>query len=215
MTTIISDTDITNMIRELIGEPTAEYWTDAIITLYKKFGMIAVLSKYWYMMMPTETKVAATSLTANQAYVDLPTDAAKILRVEVNSDRKMLRKIEVDELWKYTPYDDGAAAASYLNVWYLEYYDSVTDFPEAIRPLIAFEAVVYAKTKSGGIDSAFSRMHQKAEETAIAFLATDSPYEPTIFGDFDLERGYTGDNPVAWLFKAGKIYLYKTFEAAD
>ncbi len=127
----------------------------------------------------------------------------------------MLRKIEVDELWKYTPYDDGAAATSYLNVYYLEYYDSVTDFPEALRPLIAYEAVVYAKTKSGGMDAAFSRLHQEAEATAIAFLSTDSPYEPTIFGDFELERGYTNDNPVAWMFKANKIYLYKTFEAAD
>lgn len=215
MTTIISDADITSMIRYLIGENTAEYWDDAEITLFKKFGMIAVFSKYWYMMMPTETKVAATSLTANQAYVDLPTDAAKILRVEVNSDRKMLRKIEVDELWKYTPFDDGDASTNYLNVWYLEYYDSVTDFPEALRPLIAYEAVVYAKTKSGGMDRSFDRMHQRAEEQAIAFLATDSPYEPTIFGDFPLERGYTDTNPVAWLFKAGKIYLYKTFESDD
>jgi len=212
---IISDVNVTSMIRYLIGESTAEYWGDAEITLFKKFGMIAVFSKYWYMLMPTEAKSSATSLTANQAYVDLPTDAAKVLRVEVNSDRKLLRKIEADELWKYTPYDDGDASTNYLNIWYLEYYDAVTDFPEALRPLIAFEAVIYAKTKSGGLDQAFVRMHQKAEETAIAFMATDSPYEPTIFGDSDVQRGYTDTNPIAWLFKAGKVYLYKTYEADD
>lgn len=211
----ISDANVTSMIRSLVGEPSAEYWTDAEITLYKQFGMIAVLSKYWYLLAPTDAKVAATSLTANQAYVTLPTDCAKILRIEVAEDRRLLRKIEPDELWKFSEYNDGAAATSYLNIWYLESYDAVTDFPEALRPLIAFEAATYAKTKSGGMDAAFVRMHEKAEQDAIAFLSTDSPYEPTIFGDNEIERSYTDDNPCAWAFRDGKIYLYKVFDEED
>ncbi len=96
-----------------------------------------------------------------------------------------------------------------------EYYDSVTDFPEALRPLIAIEAVIYAFSKDKGIDPGILRLQQSFEENAINFLATDSPYEPTILGDFPLESGYTSDNPVAWLFKSNKIYLYKTFESDD
>jgi len=215
MCAVISDANVTSMVRSLIGEATAEYWEDAEITLYIQFAMADILNKYWYLLAPTDAKVSTISLSAATEYVSLPTDAAKILRVEVASDRKLLRKIEVDELWKYTPYDDGDAATNYLNVWYLEYYDATTDFPVALRPLIAIKAAIYAKTKSGGMDGTFDSMYRKAEEEAIAFLSTDSPYEPTIFGDSDMQRGYTDTNPIAWLFRAGKIYLYKTYESDD
>ena len=209
---VLGDSDITSLVRSLIGEATAEYWSDAEIVLYIKTAMTSIQNKYWYLLAPTNAKVAATSLTASQAYVDQPTDCAKVLRVEVAEDRKMLRKIEPDELWKYSAYDDGAAAASYLNIWYLEYYDTTTDFPVALRPLIAIEAAILAETKSGGMDASFDGLYKRAEEAAINFLATDSMYEPTIMGDYELERSYTYDNPIAWIFRDGKIYLYKTYD---
>ena len=164
------------------------------------------------MLAPTEVKKSAVSLTASQAYVDIPTDAAKIIRVEVASDGKLLGKIEPNELWKFQEYDDGAAASSYLNIWYLEYYDAVTDFPEALRPLIAIEAVSYAKTKDDDIDPGFVRLQEKFEETARVFLATDSMYEPTVLTDEELRDTYTTTNPVAWCFRDGRIYLYKYTE---
>ena len=209
---IISDANVTSFIRSLIGEEEAKHWTDEEITLYKQFGMIAVNSKYWYLLAPTEAKVAATSLTANTATVSLPTDAAKILRVEVAENRRLLRKIEPDELWKYSVYDDGAAATNYLNIWYLEYYDTVTDFPETLRPLIALEAVMFALSKDKGITAGIKDMHTRFEEIAITFLSTDSMYEPTIFGDDELERQYTESNPCAWSFRDGSIYLYKSYD---
>ena len=303
---IINDIDVVSFIRSLIGEPDAEYWTDAEISLYKKFGMMAVVSKYWYLLMPSEAQVASASLAASTAYIELPgrtigtavftgsglndatfggtythtadlryvvkiddavsspntftwskdggvswqaagvncavtattldngvtvtfaaitghtlaeywtsdcivSDCAKVLRIEVAEDRKLLRKIEPDELWKYSVYNDGAAAADYLNIWYLEYYDEVTDFPAALRPLIAFEAVAYARAKDGGLDAPLMAMQQKAESDAMTFLSTDSPYEATIFGDFEQEQAYTGDNPCAWAFKDNRIYLYKYY----
>ena len=212
----IIDDDCTDFIRSLIGEATEKHWTDDEITLYKKMGMVAVNSRYWYMLAPTEAQISATSLTASQAYVDLPDDCAKVLRVEVAETRDLLRKIEADEVWKYSVYDDGAAATNYLNIWFLEYYDAVTDFPEALRPLIAIEAAIYAKTKdTGAVDAGILNLQRKFEETAIAFLSTDSMYEPTIFGDSELEQGYTSDNPCAWAFKEGKIYLYKTYSEDD
>jgi len=200
------------MIRSILNEATAKFWTDDEITLYKKFGMVAVVSKYWYLLAPTQAKVATASLVANTSYVGQPTDCAKVLRVEEATNRKLLRYIEPDEVWKYSLYDDGAAATDYLNIWYLEYYDEVTDFPEALRPLIAMEAVMFAKSKDEGLDINIRAMHRRFEEIAVAFMATPVMYEPAIFGDYAQERAYTDDNPVAWSFRDGSIYLYKVYD---
>lgn len=212
---VFSDANITSLVRSLIGEATAEYWTDAEIILYVKAAMITILDKYWYLLMPTEAKVSQASLVANTEYVSLPTDCAKVLRVEVAEDRKILRKIEPDELWKYSVYDDGSASSNYLNIWYLEYYDATTDFPEALRPLIAVEAAILAQTKAGGVDAGLMALYRSFEASAITFLSTDAPYEPTIFGDYGQERSYTDDNPCAWAFRDGKIYLYKIYDESD
>jgi hypothetical protein len=162
--------------------------------------------------MPTEVKVQATDLTTALNYIGLPTDCAKVIRVEVASNRKMLRKIEPDELWKYSEHTPTATQTSYFNVWYLEYYDATTDFPEALRPLIAVEAAVLAKTKDENVDAGLMALHKKFEDAAIAFLSTDSPYEPTVMGDYAMERGFTDDNPVAWCFRGGAIFLYEVYD---
>ena len=214
--TLISDADITAFTRSLIGEATAKHWTDVEIALYVEMAMMAVNTRYWYLLAPTEVQVSATSLSAATEYVSLPSDCAKVLRVEVAETRKLLRKIEPDELWKYSVYDDGAAATSYLNIWFLEYYDATTDFPEALRPLIAIEAAIMAKTKdTGAVDAGILNLQRRFEETAIAFLSTDSMYEPTVFGDFAQEEAYTDSNPCAWAFKENKIYLYKSYSEDD
>ena len=209
---VMSDSDVTLMVRSLIGESSAEYWTDAEVTLYIQVAMTNVQNKYWYLLAPTDAKVSNTDLSASTAYVSLPTDCAKVLRVEVASNRKLIRKIESDELYKYSEYDDGAAASGYLNIWYLEYYDATTDFPVALRPLIAVEAVRLAKTKDRGIETDIESLQSRLESAALTFLASDTVYEPTIFGDYAQERSYTDDNPVAWTFRDGKIYFYKIYD---
>lgn len=214
--TLISDDDVTAFTRSLIGEATEKHWTDVEIALYVEMAMMKVNTRYWYLLAPTEAQVEATSLSANTEYVSLPTDAAKILRVEVAETRKLLRKIEADEVWKYSVYDDGAAATSYLNIWFLEYYDATTDFPEALRPLIAIEAAIMAKTKdTGAVDAGILNLRKEFAETATTFLSTDSMYEPTVFGDFEQEEAYTDSNPCAWAFKENKIYLYKSYAESD
>lgn len=208
---VMSDSDITALTRSLIGEATADFWTDVEIALYIKVAMTNIQNKYWYLLAPTEAKVQATSLVASTEHVALPTDCAKVLKVEVASNRKRLRKIETDELFKYSIYDDGAAATNYLNIWYLEYYDATTDFPVALRPLIAAEAAVLAKVKDENVTPGLAAIYEKFEDAALAFLSTDSPYEPTVFGDYEMEDTYTSTDPVAWLFRDGKIYLYKAY----
>lgn len=209
----ITSANVTSYVRSLIGEATTKHWTDDEITLYIQFGMMTVMNKYWYLLAPILAEATATSLTANTEYVSADDDCAKVLRVEVASDRKLLRKIEADEVWKYSPYDDGAAATSYLNVWWLSYSEDVTEFPAALRPLIAMEAAMYGKLKdTGAVDGGMIRMHEKFEDAAMTFLSTDSMYEPTIFGDSEMEEQYTDANPCAWLWKSGKIYLYKFYD---
>jgi hypothetical protein len=157
-------------------------------------------------------KVQPTSLAASTSYVGKPTDCAKVLRVEEATNRKLLRYIEPDEVWKYSEYDDGAASSNYLNIWYLEYADAVTDFPEAVRPLIAMEAILFAKSKDKTLDVDIMAMHKRFEDTAVAFMSSQTMYEPAIFGDYAQERAYTDDNPVAWTFRDGSIYLYKIYD---
>ena len=156
---------------------------------------------------------AATGHTLADEWVSdcVTTDCAKVLRVEVAETRKMLRYIEPDEFWKYSVYDDGAAAASYLNIHYLKNKSTVEDFPEALRPLVALEAVIFALTKDRGIDADILAMHQRFEDNALTFLSTQSMYEPVIFGDYELEMSYTAANPVAWTFRDVRIYLYKYY----
>ena len=214
--TLISDADITAFTRSLIGEATAKHWSDVEIALYVEMAMMKVNTKYWHLLAPTEVQVSAASLSANTEYVSMPDDCAKVLRVEVAETRKLLRKIEADEVWKYSVYDDGAAATSYLNIWFLEYYDATTDFPEALRPLIAIEAAIMAKTKdTGAVDAGILNLCREFEDTARVFFATDSMYEPTIFGDYEQEDAYTSSNPCAWAFKENKIYLYKSYSEDD
>jgi len=211
----LTDANITSFVRGLLDEATTEVWTDDQITLYIQMAMVNVVAKYWYLLAPTEATASAVSLVANTESVTIPTGAAKILRVEVAETRKMLRKIEPDELWKYSVFDDGDAKENYLNVWYLPYYYTTTDFPEAIRPLLAIEAAIYAKTQDESVDNGILALQRDFEATATTFLATDSMYEPTVFGDYDLEDSYTYTDPVAWAFRAGKIYLYKLHDEAD
>ena len=212
--TVMSDTDITSLARSLIAEATEKFWTDEEITLYIKVAMTNVQNKYWYLLAPTDAKVAETNLVAATESVSLPTDCAKVLRVEVAETRALLRKIEPNELWKFSVYDDGAAAANYLNIWYLEYYDATTDFPVALRPLIACEAALLAATKDKNINH-INALYNKFEDAALIFLSTDSMYEPTIMGDYELGQQYTDSNPCAWAFRDGKIYLYKGYSETN
>lgn len=72
MSEIITSANVTSFVRSLVGEPITKHWTDEEITLYIKFGMLAVQGKYWYMMTEGDKSVKATSLVVNQTYVSMP-----------------------------------------------------------------------------------------------------------------------------------------------
>ena len=206
---IISDTEITSFVRSLLGEGTAKHWTDDEVTLYIKFGMMAVESKYWYLLAPLDKKIGQASLVANTAYVSIPDDCAKIIKLEVASTGDMVRYIEPDDLSRYEEYDDGAASANHFNIWYLEHKSATTDFPESLRPLIAIEAVMFGNTKDGTVDGALLALHREFESIALNFLGVSQVQEPALMDDYELEDKYTYTDPVGWSFREGKIYLYK------
>jgi hypothetical protein len=306
MSEIITSANVTSFVRSLIGEETTQYWTDNEITLYIKFGMQAVMNKYWYLIAPRDAKVVQASLVASTSYIGMPgasvgaaaftgsglddatyggvyghradldyevqidgtgtpdtfkwskddgstyeattvaitgsaqdldngvtvtfaattghtsadlwdsdcvsTNVSKILRVEVAEDRTLLRHIEANDVWRFSEFDDGSASSNYLNVWYLENKSTIGDFSEALRPLIAFEAVAFARAKDGGLDGALLAMQRGFESSAITFLSTESMYEPAIFSDFTQDRQYTNDNPVGWCYRDGRIFLYKAYD---
>lgn len=206
---VISAADVVSFTRSLLGEGTAKHWTDAEITLYIKFGVIAVQSKYWYLLAPLSKTLEQKSLTANQAYVTLNDDALKVIRVEVASSGDQLRYIEPDELFRFQEYDSGAAATNYLNIWYLEVNSAVTDFPEPFRPLIAIEAVIFGKTKDESVDAGLLALHKRFEDIALNFMGVSQIQEPAMMDDYELEDRYTYVDPVAWTFRDGKVYLYE------
>lgn len=211
--TIISDANVTSFIRSLVGESTAKYWTDDEITLYKQFGMMAVQSKYWYLIYPEKVKKATATMIATEDYIALPDNCFKIGKIEVynngNGDGKHIRIIGTDEVHKYEGWDVGDPVAglfadsklylyptpnrtvtNFFRYWYLEYFDGVTDFPECLRPLIAIEAVLFAKTKDKNVTVDVLAMQQRLEEIAYHALSMSQIQEPDIIGDYEVEDGY-------------------------
>lgn len=211
--TILTDDNVTAFIRSLIGESTAKYWTDDEIDLYKKFGMIAVQSKYWYLIYPEKVIKATATMTSGTDYIDKPTDCFKIGKLEVynngNGNGKHLHIIGTEEIHKYENWSTGDPVAAifaddkiylyptpnrtvtdFFRFWYVEYFDSVTDFPECLRPLIAIEAVIFAKTKDKNVTVDILAMQQKLEEIAYHALAMSQIQEPDMIGDYALDEGY-------------------------
>jgi hypothetical protein len=210
---IITDDNVTAFIRSLVGESTAKHWTNDEITLYKKFGMMAVQAKYWYLLYPEKVMKATADMTSGTDYIALPDNCFKIGKLEVynngSGDGKHLRIIGTDEVHKYESWAAGDPIAcvfadskvylyptpnrtvsSFFRYWYLEYFDEVTDFPECMRPLIAIEAVLFAKTKDKSVTVDVLAMQQRLEEIVYHALAMSQIQEPDIIGDYEVDEGY-------------------------
>jgi len=200
--------EIDTYIRYLIGEPVAKNWADNEISLYKGVGMMMVESKYWYLLAPLVAKAETVSLRANIDYVNIPDLCAKVLMVEETVTKGVLRKIEVNELWKYAPYDDGSAATNYLRIHYFKHRTEAEDFLPALHGLIAIEAAICAKVKEGG-DRNLEALRDSHEEQVLNYLSVADRQEPDIMSGYDLADRYTSSNPCAWIYRNNKIHLLK------
>lgn len=213
MATIISDTDVTTYIRSLLNEATAKFWTDAEITLYKKFGMVQAQSRFHTYLYKKTKKLYQLSTTASTADYDLsttPGDIHMIQHISEASTGEHLAYIDDDSYWKYAEWESGDPKAwmwynnqvrliptpdssdtNYLNIWYSPQLDSVTEFPEIVRPWIAVQAVISALTKDKAVTPGIMATAKFHEENVLIEVTFDQMQEPTVIGDHAIEDRYT------------------------
>lgn len=214
MAAIISDANVTSYIRSLVNEDTAKFWTDADITLYKQFGMMAVQSRFHPWLQETYKTFANFGITDGTAKYDPATDLSitnlhKVIRIEEQDQGETLRYIQDDEYWKYAEWADGDPVAwmwddndirliptpnstdsTFLRIWYTTHMTTVETFPECLRPLIAIEAVIYAKVKDEDLTADVYDLRRRFEMNAYMDLTFSQMQEPIIFRDGAEEDKY-------------------------
>jgi len=204
----LTDDNVTDMIRSLISEGSAKYWTDAEITLYKTQAMDKVLARWYPWMYETNKKHEDFGIENNTAKYDLPDDCYKVSILEVKSSGERVRYINATEYWKYASFDDCDAAwmytggqieivpqpsetdTDYYQLWYMPICDAVTEFPECLRPLIIIEAVKLAKFKDNALDPSALELEKDYIEAAKHFFAMSQMGSPEVMGDFHDEESY-------------------------
>lgn len=207
----LTDDNITAYIRSLVNESTASFWTDNDITLYKQIGMSVVQSSYFPYMKDRYKTYQLKGTTADSDTFDsvLSTDAWRITGVEIAETGARLRYITDNEYWKYAGWSPGepntwmfkagvvkliptpsATVSELFRVWYLPIMDSVSEFPECLRPLIAIEAVISAKVRDENVNQDILWLHKRYSDAAMIALTLDQMQEPIIMGDYELGEGY-------------------------
>lgn len=213
MADLFDDTSITTFIRALLGEATEKHWLDTEITIYKNAAMVSIGAKYWYLLFPMYKTYSDINMVAAADTLAIPTDAQRNTVVVTRKETgKKLHYIEEDELYKYEFWQDGdpvvwlwkgdaiymrptptTSTSNYFRVWYMEHRNSISDFPESIRPLIAVEAAILARAKDDNIDPGLMRLYRSFEDTAMIALHIAQIGEPTVIGDSELEDGYVSN----------------------
>ena len=211
--TITSEANTTSLTRSLIGEATANFWTDAEVTLYINSAMATIGAKFFYILYPRYKTFADGAIVSGTDTVDLPDNCQKIGKVEVKSTKKQLRFIEEDEVAEFTNWGDGEPVAwsfkggkiwllptpdfsdtDYLRIWYMEYMDAVTDFPEELRPLIAVEAAILARTKDEDVTPDLLALQKRLSDSAWDSLSITQIQEPAVARGFELASIYASQN---------------------
>ncbi|MBW1975271.1 MAG: hypothetical protein JRI45_06835 [Deltaproteobacteria bacterium] len=187
-----TDDDVTNFIQSLLNEySSAKYWAAAEITLYKKAAMSTLLSKYIYQLYPIYGDWEDFAVTAGTRVYDLPSNCYRVAQVVVTEDGDKLRYIPRTELWKYADYDAGdvigwtyknnkiyvtpepsGSDSDFGQIHYMPILDAVTEFPDAMCPLIGIQAALLAL--------------QKDKYDSAGLMALKREYEQNIYNDFEL-----------------------------
>jgi len=207
------DTSITAFIRDLIDEDTAKHWTTAAVTRAKNAAMVLVGAKYWYLLFPMYKTFEDSAMTDGTNTIALPTDAQpNTVCVTVASTGRKIRHIQENELFKFEHWDDGKpvvwlwkggavylvptpseTTAGYFRIWYMEYRNSVADFPEELRPLVAIEAAILALVKDQNTQAlqGLFALQKQYHDTALIALHLSSIQEPSMIGDYEESDSYT------------------------
>jgi hypothetical protein len=200
--------NVTDLIRSMISENSAKYWTAAEITLYETMAMNKLLSRWAPWLYHEYGTWADFAITVNTTEYDKPTNCYKIAWLLVKETGGKCRYIGPDEFFKYRGYSDdnplvwtmkanqihivptpSATDSDYLEIHYMPIMDAVTEFPDQMRPLIVLEAVELAKYKDSALGPDIFQL-KKDYETAILHDLAFMQREPIIFGDYEDEQGY-------------------------
>jgi len=194
-----------SIIRSLVGETTAKYWTDVELGLYQQMAMAKVLSQYGPWLFNKYKNIANLSTVAGTADYDYPTDCYKISYIQDAITGSKLRYVDDDEYWKYKGYPTSTVAWTHVGgkirfiptpsgtvtnayiVWYLKNLDEVTDFPDILRALITVEAAILARTKDENVTADLINMKNEYNLSAMVELQTTNMHDVVEMGDFSEE----------------------------
>jgi len=201
----LTDADSTAMIRSLLKEGTAKFWTDAEIVLYKKASMDSVWSRYMPQLFPRYKKRVNFGVTADTADYIIATaigsDTLKVVYVLNKEDGDKLRFILPDEYYKYRDWTTGYPVcwtyksrtsitliptpgftdADYLEAIYMPKYTDITTFPDCLQMIVCVEAAMLGKIKDEDSDPMLLELHKMYTQSALTFL-TDIDVQ--VFPDF-------------------------------
>lgn len=196
----------TALIRSLIGEATAKYWTTDEVTLYLQAAMVKVAAQYHPWLFNRYKNVSDLGVVSGTKDYDIVTDGYKLSHIQVKENGKKLRYINEDEYYKYAQWTGtyplvwtwvgdhirliptpGFTDTDYLLVWFIKNLDEITDFPDSLRALICVEAAILARTKNEDVTNDLLVLRKEYEAAAIVDLQMTNADDVTQFGDFSEE----------------------------
>lgn len=200
------DDDVTNFIRALVNESTASFWTAADVELYKKAAMSKVLSKYYTWLYNTHKTWEDFAIVAGDPdATSLPTNCYKPAYLCIKETGEKIYYVPTTELWRYRAYDANSpigwtwkggkinlipdpdvSDTDYLELHYMPILDAVDEFPDCMRPLIAVEAVIFAKVKDEDVTADLFQMQKDFHDSVLTDLTLHYVEQVDIFPDFAL-----------------------------
>lgn len=206
----ITLTNATALLRSLIGEATAKFWSDTEVTLYLQMAMAKACAQYNPWLFSRNKNVVDFGVIAGTSDYDMVTDGYKLSHIQVKSTGRKLRYINEDEYYKYAEWTTGAPAVwtwvggkvriiptpsatdtDYLLAWYIKNLDEITDFPDSLRALIVVEAAILARTKNEDVSSDILMLRKEYEQAVLVDLQMTNEADLTQFGDFSEEDSMT------------------------
>lgn len=200
----LSSANATALVRSLIKEASARFWTDAEITLYLSSAMDTTWARYSNLLYPRYKSWAAISLTNGNADYNKPSGCFKISKIVITSNGHKLRLVGDDEMFKFEDANP-SAASDYLTCYYLPTYTDITTFPDSLQTLCCVEAAILAKTKDEDVTPDLLDLRKHYEDAALFELSVATLDEVNVFADFTEEKSLTEE--YAWTYKAGAIHL--------
>lgn len=207
----LSSANATAIVRSLIKEATAKFWTDAEITLYLSGSMQTIWSKYSPWLYETYKSWHDFGITASTADYTISTaisaDVYKIANILVKENGNKLLYIHHDEMYKYRDWTasypvgwtykgktqvsliptPGSTDSDYLQCFYMPTYTDITTFPDSLQMLVCVNAATLAKVKDEDVDEVLIELRNWHEQAAMMDLAMSSMGKVEVFPDFSEE----------------------------